>query len=160
MLKSLSDVRVLWGSFALTLILTLGFGVVTHLWQFAIIDEMYVAEEIRDHIEAMTKEQRHVHAWMTGTLDVAYPFAYGAFFIGIALRYFGRFGLFLALPSLLCIPADLIEGLAQIMLLTGHEGWMAVKLIATPIKLLLFGTGLVVSLFGLGLALRHRFSQL
>lgn len=30
-----------------------------------------------------------------------------------------------------CIPADLTEGLAQVMILTGHEGWMTVKLIAS-----------------------------
>jgi hypothetical protein len=96
---------------------------------------------------------------MTGTLDVAYPFAYGAFFIGIALRYFGRFGIYLALPSLLCIPADLTEGLAQVMILTGHEGWMTLKIIATPIKLALYITGLLITLVGLCLALKSRLAR-
>ncbi len=157
MLSYLSKTKTLWATFALTLILTLSFGLVMFIWQFGIIDEMYIAEDIREHIEGMTKQQRTVHAWMTGTLDVAYPFAYGAFFIGIALRYFGRFGIYLAIPSLLCIPADLTEGLAQIMLLTGHEGWMTVKLIATPIKLALFITGLLITLAGLALALKAHF---
>lgn len=156
MLKSLSNTKVLWASFVLTLILTLGFGVIMYIWQFGIIDEMYIAEDIGAHLQTMTEQQRTVHAWMTGTLDVAYPFAYGAFFIGIALRYFGRFGIYLALPSLLCIPADLTEGLAQVMILTGHEGWMTLKTIATPIKLVLYITGLLITLVGLCLALKSR----
>ncbi|MEP1231702.1 MAG: hypothetical protein ABJG88_13600 [Litorimonas sp.] len=138
-------------------VLTMAFGVTMHLWQFSIIDEMYVADDIAAHIQAMTETQKTVHAWMTGTLDVAYPFAYGAFFIGIAMRYFGRFGIFLAMPSLLCIPVDLIEGLAQIMLLTGHEDWMNVKILVTPIKLFLYIPGAFITLIGLGLALKKRF---
>jgi len=127
------------------------------VWQFGIIDEMYVAEDIRMHIKEMTETQRTVHAWMTGTLDVAYPFVYGAFFAGVALRFFGRFGMYLALPSLLCIPADLTEGLAQVMLLTGQEEWMAVKTTATPIKLVLYISGLLITMVGLGVGLKARY---
>jgi hypothetical protein len=57
----------------------------------------------------------------------------------------------------LVIPADLLEGGAQIMLLTGHEGFMPLKLIMTPTKLLLFGSGLVITLAGLLNLLRNRF---
>lgn len=149
MFQYLSKTRTLWVTFALTLGLTLAFGVVMKIWNFGIIDEMYHAEQIRAHIEAMSPKQRIVHAWMTGTLDVAYPFAYGALFIGVAVKVFGRYGLWLALPSIGVIPADLIEGFSQIMLLTGHENFMAVKLIATPIKLVLWLSGLFIAIAGL-----------
>ena len=149
MLQSLSRPRTLWFTFISTVALTLTFGVVMKVWDFGIIDEMYHAEKIRAHIDAMNPQQRSVHAWMTGTLDVAYPLIYGAFFIGVAVKAFGRYALWLALPSIGVIPADLIEGFAQIMLLTGHENFMAVKLIATPTKLVLFVTGLLISVIGL-----------
>lgn len=123
--------------------------------QFGIIDEMYVAEDIRAHIKAMSPRQRAIHAWLTGTVDVVYPFAYGAFFIGIAIKYFGRFGIWLAIPTFLVIPADLIEGLSQAMLLTGHDSYMGVKLVATPIKLVCFICGLCVTIIGLVLALKN-----
>jgi hypothetical protein len=153
----LSKSRTLWLTFAATLMLTLVFGVVMHVWKFHIIDEMFNAGQITDHIAAMSPEQRHVHAWLTGTIDVAYPFAYSAFFIGVAVRSFGLNGVLLSIPSVLVIPADLLEGGAQIMLLTGHEGFMPLKLIMTPTKLLLFGSGLVITLAGLLNLLRNRF---
>jgi len=140
----------------MTLALTLCFGIVMYVGGFGIIDEMYNVRDIEDHIKAMEPAQRSAHAWLTGTVDVIYPFAYGAFFIGIAIRYFGRFGPLLALPSLLVIPADLTEGYAQVMLLTGHEQFMDLKVMATPIKLVLFLTGLAITLVGLGLALKGR----
>ena len=154
--NQLSKTKTLWITFILTLVLTACFGLVMHIWQFGIIDEMFVADDIRAHILAMSQTQRTVHAWMTGSLDVAYPFAYGGFFIGIAIRYFGKYGIYLVVPSLLCIIADLSEGVAQIMLLTGHEAWMGVKLIATPIKLSLFIMGALIALAGLVLALKQK----
>ena len=155
-LDILAQTKMLWWTFSLTLAMTACFGFVMHIWQFSIIDEMFVADDIRAHISAMSQTQRTVHAWMTGTLDVAYPFAYGGFFIGVAMRYFGKYGIYLAVPSLLCIIADLSEGVAQIMLLTGHEAWMSVKLIATPIKFSLFITGALIALAGLFLSLKQQ----
>ncbi len=145
---SLTTNRALWVSFGLTLVLTALFGVVMAVWDFAIIDEMYRPDAIRDHVAAMSAEQRRVHAWMTGTLDVAYPFAYGALLGGMALRAFPT-KKWLLLPILLCIPADLVEGLSQIMILTGHENWIAVKAIATPVKLVAYATAILIALAGL-----------
>ena len=158
-LTYLSQTKTLWMTFWLTMVLTAAFGVVMYVGQFVIIDEMYIAEDIRAHIEAMTPRQRIIHAWMTGTLDVAYPLAYGAFFIGIAIKYFRRFGLWLALPSILVIPTDLIEGFAQIMLLTGHDSFMGLKLIATPAKLVFFLLGLCITIVGLLLAAKRVYSE-
>lgn len=153
----LSQTKILWFTFSLTLILTIIFGIVMHFGQFGIIDEMFVAEKINAHIDAMSPHQRLIHAWLTGTIDVLYPFAYGAFFIGIAVKHFGRFGFWLALPSVLVIPADLAEGVAQVMLLTGQDGFMSLKLIATPIKLVLYIFGLCVTVLGLIFAFIGRY---
>ncbi len=154
---SLSQTKALWVSFSLTLILTLIFGVVMYIGEFRIIDEMYSSEDIRRHIANMTPEQRSMHAWLTGTVDVIYPFTYGAFFIGIAMKYFGRFGFWLALPTLVLIMADLTEGFSQIMLLTGDERYMGLKTIATPTKLILYISELCVTVIGLVIALKDRF---
>ncbi len=151
MLAFLAQTKTLWFTFILTLLLTVAFVVVMQVWQFGLIDEMYNAADIKAHIAAMSPTQRTVHAWTTGTLDVAYPLCYGAFFIGVALKSFGRFGFVLALPSLLVIPVDLTEGFSQIMLLGGHNEYMGLKIIATPLKLGLFGLGLVIALIGLAL---------
>ncbi len=151
----LTSNRALWSSFALTLVLTAAFGVVMAVWDFAIIDEMYRPDAIRAHVAEMSAEQRRVHAWMTGTLDVAYPFAYGACLGGMALRAFPD-KRWLLLPILVCIPADLVEGLSQVMILTGHDGWVAVKAVATPVKLAAYITAIGIALAGLTVLLRRK----
>lgn len=139
-------------TFLATILMTIGFGLVMHIWDFVIIDEMYVAETITEHLASMTPTQKVVHAWMTGTLDVAYPFAYGAFFIGMALRFYGSKGPYLALPSIAVIPVDLCEGMIQIMLLNGNESLLWLKEIVTPLKLGLFIIGLSIAIIGLLIA--------
>jgi hypothetical protein len=156
LMTNLSQVRTIWSTFLATLVLTVTFGVVMHLWQFQIIDEMFVAEDISAHIAAMSLEQRSVHAWLTGTVDVAYPFAYAAFFIGVVIKSFDRKWMWLALPSILVVPADLVEGFAQVMLLNGHETFMPIKVIATPVKLALFLSGLAITISGLVMMLKNR----
>lgn len=154
--SGLSETKTLWSLFILTACLTAGFGLAMHIGEFGIIDEMYDAEHIRAHIAAMTPQQRTWHIWTTATLDVAYPFAYGGLFIGLALRAFKRRGAWLALPSLHVIPADLTEGFAQVMLLSGHDNFMGLKLVATPIKLGLFGAGLMISIVAVAVMMRKR----
>ena len=96
---------------------------------------------------------------MTATLDVAYPLAYGSFFIGMALRFFGRLGPWLALPCLVLVFTDLTEGLVQVLLLTGHDSLVWIKALVTPLKLALFTFGLILSLVGAAIALRHSRKQ-
>lgn len=157
--RFLTNSKTLWISFGLTLLMTIAFGVVMAVYDFSVIDEMSVAAEIREHIAAMTVQQRNIHAWMTGTLDVAYPLAYSTFFMGVALRFFKGFRYWLALPSLIVVPFDLTEGFAQIMLLTGSEGFMDLKVVATQGKLALFIAGLCITLCGLLLGLKRYLSK-
>ena len=142
----LAQTKTLWVTFTATIILTLCFGLIMHIWEFGIIDELYTQKKIIAHIEAMTPQQRSVHAWMTGTIDIAYPFAYGAFFMGMAKRHFAKYGTWLAMPSLLVIPADLAEGVTQIFLLDGRYDLAGLKAIFTALKLGLYLTGLAITL--------------
>ena len=154
--NTLTKTKTLWTLFWLTIAMTIMFGVVMRIWGLGIIDEMFHGEEILAHIAAMSPTQRLVHAWMTATLDVAYPFAYGGLFIGIALKNFDKLGPWLALPSLAVIPVDLTEGFVQVLLLNGHDGVVWLKEIVTPLKLVLYISGLVISLVGLGRGILRR----
>lgn len=147
-LNFLTQTKVLWTLLAITIATTVAFGVVMQIWDFMLIDEMYDAEQISSHIAAMTDTQKDVHIWTTVSLDVLYPLVYGPLFAGVALKAFGKNGLLLALPSLLCIPADLTEGFAQVMLLSGHADYMGLKTTMTPIKFLLFIPGFLIAIVG------------
>ena len=117
----LTRTRTLWFAFFLTLTLTAIFGIVMHVWQFQIIDEMWNPAKIAAHIEAMSPAQRRAHAWLTGTVDVLYPFAYTALFLGMAMKYFRGAGWKLYAPIVGTIPFDLTEGLVQVLALNGYE---------------------------------------
>ena len=137
------------------LCLTAAFGVVMWVWDFQIIDEMFNAEQILTHVAALTAEQKQVHIITTATLDVAYPFAYGFFQAGMAWRYLGRWGNWIAPLSLLCMPVDLAEGFAQVMILSDHSQFVALKTVATPVKLALYLPGLVGAVVALWIAARQ-----
>lgn len=156
MKRLLTQSRALWTLAGLTLLLSVGFGVVMRVWDFHLIDEMYDPDQILAHISAMTQTQRTAHIWMTATLDVAYPFAYGGLFIGLAWRYFETIGHWLAMPSIAVIPVDLTEGAIQVLLLMGHGGVVGGKAIVTPLKLILFIFGLAVALIAVGKAITRR----
>lgn len=133
-------------TFVLYVLSTMLFLVTMHYWDFQIIDEMYDANEILAHIALLSSEQKHVHIALTATLDVVYPFVYGAFQAGMAYRYLGKLGRWVALLSIFCIPVDLIEGFSQVMLLLGNESFITLKTIVTPVKLSLFIPGLCFTL--------------
>ena len=120
-------------------------------WDFAVIDEMSDPEHIRSHIAAMSETQRHVHAWTTATLDVAYPLTYGALFAGLALTRFSR--IFCA-PAIAVIPVDLAEGHVQVMALLGNDQLIDLKTVLTPLKLILFVLAALIAIAALILRVR------
>lgn len=138
--------RWLWLLFSCTVLLTLCFPLIANHWELAFLDALSSPVEVRAQLMALSSSQRTVHAWSTGTLDVAYPFAYGLLFAGTALRSFGRFGPYLAVPGLLAIPVDLGEGVVQILALTEITDWLGAKVWLTPLKMSLFFGGLTISL--------------
>ncbi|MEM6535815.1 MAG: hypothetical protein AAF613_09270 [Pseudomonadota bacterium] len=135
------------------MVLTAGFGLVMRHWQFELIDTLSDPAEIRDHIAVLTQVQKQVHIWVTATMDVAYPFAYTALFVGMALRYFGRFGPWLSIPIAMALPADLVEGFIQILALMGQDQLVGWKAWLTPLKFALAYFGLVIAFIGLCIAI-------
>jgi len=143
----LAETRTLWFFFAATLVITCLFPLVGSHWQLTLLDGISSPAEARSVLEELTPHQKKIHAWITATLDVAYPIVYGGLFAGSALRVFTRYGRFLALPALVVIPTDLIEGVVQVLALTGTADWLDAKAVLTPAKLVLFAAGLCITVF-------------
>ena len=153
MTRLITQSATLWVLFVLFIAQSIGFAIFMSIWDFAIIDEMSDPEKVRAHIEAMSGVQRHVHAWMTATLDVAYPLTYGPLFAGLALRALSPLN---AAPAIAVIPVDLIEGVTQVLALNGNYDWLWLKAIVTPLKLVLFLAAMVIAIFALVLWWRRR----
>lgn len=139
--------------------LTIAFGIWIQRYDLNIIDEISDPEQIKAVVAAMTPEQRSAHWWMTLSLDYFYPLAYGAFFAGLALRYFGAAGIWLAIPSMIVVPADIIENTVQLVILSGDHSLIGVKAIATPIKLVSFIVAALIALIALIFAVYRRFAS-
>ena len=150
-LRQLSEGRVLLLSLSVTAALTALFPVVAGHFGLTLLDALADPAEARALIRGLTDDQKEAHAWITGTLDVAYPLAYGALFLGATFRFFPRKGALLAIPILIGVPADFLEGLVQILALTGQVDWLAAKAVLTPVKGGAFVYGAVLTLLGVAL---------
>ena len=139
--------------------LTIAFAVWIEIYDLSILDEISDPEEIRARLAAMSPSQMTSHWWMTLLLDYAYPLAYGGFFAGLALRFFGKAGLLLAVPAFIAIPADMIENTLQLFILTGQSGLIEVKSVVTPIKLVSFLIAALIALIALIIAAVRRFGK-
>ena len=156
MFRQLRGRRALLVALLATLVLTALFPVIAGHFGLTLLDAVADPTEARALVEGLTKEQRQAHAWITGTLDVAYPLAYGALFFGATLRFFPRKGVLLAIPILIGVPADFLEGLVQILALTGQVDWLAAKAVLTPVKGGAFVYGAVMALLGVALSFREQ----
>lgn len=148
--EHLARTPILWFSFIATIICTFAFQAIAGHYGLVLLDTLSDPDESRAAIAAMSQSQRALHAWITGTLDVAYPAVYGALFIGSAYRFYPNIGRFLAAPTVLLVAVDLIEGLVQILGLTETVDWLDAKAILTPGKILLFYFGLLTTVGGWG----------
>ena len=151
MFRQLREGRGLLAALVATVVLTALFPLVAGYFGLTLLDAVADPTEARALIEELTREQRQAHAWITGTLDVAYPLTYGALFLGATLRFFPRKGVLLAIPILIGVPADFLEGLVQILALTGQVDWLAAKAVLTPVKGGAFVYGAVLALLGVAL---------
>ena len=156
MFRQLREGRGLLAALVATVVLTALFPVAAGHFGLTLLDAVADPTEARALIEGLTREQRQAHAWITGTLDVAYPLAYGALFFGATLRFFPRKGALLAIPILIGVPADFLEGLVQILALTGQVDWLAAKAVLTPVKGGAFVYGAVMALLGVALSFREQ----
>ena len=148
--QRLTKTSTLWGLFAATLLITVAFALLRDYLGISFIDGIASPELTREAISSFTAEQRTQHAWITATLDVAYPLAYGLFFAGSAMCFFPRQARWLALPGLLAIPIDLLEGVIQVLALVEIVDWLALKAVLTPLKMYLFLAGLAITVAGWG----------
>lgn len=156
MRKFLTDGRtIVWMGLGF-LGLTIAFGIWIQRYDLHIIDEISDPDQIRAVVAAMTPEQRSAHWWMTLVLDYFYPLAYGGFFGGLALRYFGAVGIWAAIPAMIVVPADVIENTIQLFILSGDQSLLWVKAYVTPIKLVTFIIAALIALVALGLAVYRR----
>ena len=157
--KKLSETKVLWLSFFATVLITLSFQAISRQFNLVLLDGISNPADARAVITGMTEYQRNIHIWITATLDVAYPAAYGALFIGSAYRFFPSKAFLLCIPAIVCVPIDLSEGVVQILALSGNFNFIALKAVLTPAKVLLFLCGLLVTIAGWGKWLLIRFRQ-
>lgn len=142
----ITNTRNLWFLFIATLLLTAGFVVCSLVWSLTLLDGVSPPAQVRQILAGMTPDQITAHVWITLTLDVAYPLAYGGLFAGAALSIFEKYGRYLALPALLAVPVDLLEGVVQVLALTGSADLIETKAYITPAKTVLFLGGLAIAL--------------
>ncbi len=140
--------RNLWISFVATILLTIAFQVAVSIWDLQLLDAISDPSEVRQAISSMSSDQHLVHAWITATLDVAYPITYGALFIGSGYKFYGKFGWLIACPVFVLVPVDLLEGVVQVFALTDVADWIDAKAYLTPLKTVLFLIGILTTVIG------------
>jgi hypothetical protein len=143
---TLTKTNTLWVLFVTTLLLFFTFRIVASYWGFSFIDSISSPEELRNLIAGMSAEQKISHAWATSTLDVAFPISAGLLFAGVALCFFPKYGIYLALPGFLAIPTDLFEGVIQILALTDTADLLGLKAVVTPLKACFLLSGLAIAI--------------
>jgi hypothetical protein len=146
----LTKTNTLWILFATTLLLFFTFRLVANVWDFTFIDSISSPEKLRSILDGMSAEQKISHAWATCTLDVAFPISAGLLFGSVALRFFPKYGIYLAIPGFLAIPTDLFEGVIQVLALTNTADLLDLKAIVTPLKAVLLLSGLAIAIIGWG----------
>ena len=150
---------VIWALFVAAILITLGFGLLAPAVGGQYLDSILTGAGAQEHLSAMTGPQRSAHFWITVLLDTAYPLAYGGFFAAMALRFFGRFGKFAALPAFATIIVDLTENTVQALALSGAANVLDAKSWLTPLKFDLFYVSGIIALIGLVIAIINMFRK-
>lgn len=117
-------------------------------YELIFLDMLWNPEVTRAAVASMSLEQRAVHAWITGTLDVIYPIAFGLFLLGTGLRILPNQRRWIIAFVVIVVALDLSEGLVQILALTNIVDWLPAKLLFTPVKLGMFLVGIPLSALG------------
>jgi hypothetical protein len=163
MLFFLQQTKTLWLLFLATIALAIGFQLSTPSAGGALLDVSTTLAASEDLLQAMSAPQKRAHLWITVLLDIPFPFAYGGLFLGLCLRYGGRYSLYLAAPAFLVIPVDLIENTVQFIALLGNETLLPAKAYLTPAKFLLVYIAAIVAIgslsINLGLGVLKKFSK-
>ena len=157
MLEVVKNKRFQFGCLILSFICICAFLFIGNRFEINYLDQEYLDERVLFILENMSAFQASIHLWVTMTLDVIFPLAYGFLFFGILLKNLEGQWRFLAVLPLILITADLTEGVFQIQLLKAEKIEMMVvayKNKITLIKYFLFlicmGFCLLTSMLKLG----------
>lgn len=153
MTQFLTRTPVIWALLVLQIVIGFGFGVFRDAAGGQLLDMQMTGEASRAILAGMTEAQRSAHFWITVLLDTAYPLAYGGFFAGMALRFFGRYGTLASLPAFGAIVVDLAENTVQALALSGAADVLDAKDWITPFKYGLVMVAAVIALVAVGIAL-------
>ena len=128
-------------------------GVMMFQWlpdrfELILLDSLWQPERVRAAIADMDATQRAAHIWLTSTVDVVFPIAFGLFVLGSGLRLQPAWRKPITALVMLLIGFDLLEGTVQILALTSQVDWLAAKQILTPVKLGCYLVGLVLVVLG------------
>ena len=157
MFEVLKNKRFLFGCLILSFVCICAFIFIENRFEINYLDQEYLDQRVLFILENMSALQTSIHLWITMTLDVIFPLAYGFLFFGILLNSFEGQWRFLAVLPLILIVADLTEGIFQIQLLKAETTEMMIvsyKNKITLIKYFLFlictGMCLLTSMLKLG----------
>ena len=145
------------GCLVLSFVCVCAFLLIGNMFEINYLDHEYFDQRVLFVLENMSALQVNVHLWVTMTLDVIFPLAYGFLFFGILLNNLEGQWRRLAVMPLILIVADLTEGIFQIQLLKAETTEMMIvsyKNKITLIKYFLFlicmGVCLLTSMLKLG----------
>lgn len=147
---ALTRTPVIIGSFILMLLVGLSFAPTQSIIDGPLLDMVWTGEAAKLRLAEMSDAQRQAHFWATVLNDTAYPFAYGAFFAGLAGRFAPRpWRTGVIVPAGLTMIADLAENTIQALALSGSADLLALKSVLTPLK---FGLFIAAALLALAFA--------
>ena len=157
MFEVVKNKRFQFGCLILSFICICAFLFIGNRFEINYLDQEYLDQRVLFILENMSALQASIHVWVTMTLDVIFPLAYGFLFFGILLNNLEGQWRFLAVLPLILIVADLTEGIFQIQLLKAETTEMMIvsyKNKITLIKYFLFlicmGMCLLTSMLKLG----------
>ena len=141
MFEVLKKKRFQFGCLILSFVCICAFLFIGYRFGINYLDQEYLDQRVFFILENMSALQASIHLWVTMTLDVIFPLAYGILFFGILSKNLEGKWKFLAVLPLILIAADLTEGIFQIQLLKAETTEMIVvsyKNKITLIKYFLF----------------------
>jgi hypothetical protein len=150
---------VIWGLFVAAILIWLGFSIFAEAVGGTFLDTIANEERSRTLIAGLSEVQRSAHFRVTIFLDTAFPIAYGGFFAGMALRFFGKYGPIAALPALATAIVDLTENTVQALALSGAADALDAKAWLTPLKFDLFFLAAAIALIALVIAVVNIFRK-
>ena len=141
MFEVVKNKRFQFGCLILSFVCICAFLLIGNSFEINYLDQEYLDQRVLFILEDTSALKASIHLWVTMTLDVIFPIAYGFLFFGILLSNLEGQWKFLAILPLILIAADLTEGIFQIQLLQAETTEMMIvsyKNKITLIKYFLF----------------------